>query len=105
YDVLLLDNRLPDMDAGNILKALLAQNAPPPVVVVTAVGDEDLVIRVVRLGAWDYVPKTKDYVERLPDLLRNTLADYRRRPNHHHNAARLPQRGILYVERHEADID
>jgi len=104
YDVLLLDNRLPDMGAIDVLKAVDARNASLPIVVVTSVGDEDLVVRVVRLGAWDYVPKTGDYIEKLPHVLRNALAEFRRRPDYG-RAARRPQRNILYIERHAADID
>ena len=104
YDLLLLDNHLPDMDAVDVLRLLETAEASLPVVVVTSVGDEDLVVRVLRLGAWDYVPKTGDYIERLPDVLRNALAQYRRRPDRGH-AARRHHRRILYVERHAADID
>ena len=71
YDVLLLDNRLPDMDAVDVLKQLAEQGPPLPVVVVTAAGDEALVVQLLRLGAWDYVAKEGDYIERLPDILRN----------------------------------
>jgi signal transduction histidine kinase len=104
YDLLLLDNRLPDLDAVAILKALQAQGPSLPVVVVTGTGDEDLVVRVLRLGAWDYVSKTTDYLEHLPALLRTAVAEHRRRPDRG-PAARLPPRRILYVERHETDID
>src|SRR4030095_16753498 len=55
YDVLLLDNRLPDMDGTDVLNALAAQKVSLPVVMVTAAGDEALVVRVLRLGACDYV--------------------------------------------------
>jgi DNA-binding NtrC family response regulator len=104
YDVLLLDNHLPDMDAVDVLKALERQDASLPVVVVTSVGDEDLVVRVLRLGAWDYVPKTGEYLDSLPGVLRNAVADYRRQPESR-RIARRAQRRILYIERHAADID
>jgi signal transduction histidine kinase len=104
YDVLLLDNHLPDMDAVDVLKSLATQNASLPVVVVTSVGDDELVVRVLRLGAWDYVAKTGDYIERLPDVIRNTCAEYRRRSDYGHAIRRSHWR-ILYIERHAADID
>jgi signal transduction histidine kinase len=104
YDVLLLDNHLPDMDAVDVLKGLGAQGISMPVVVVTSVGDEELVVRVLRLGAWDYVPKTGEYVRSLPAVLRSAIAEYSRQPAER-RAIRPPQRRILYVERHAADVD
>src|SRR5262245_14214145 len=66
YDVLLLDNHLPDMDGIDVLKELPGKEITLPVVMVTAVGDEALVVQVLRLGAWDYVAKHGDYLARLP---------------------------------------
>jgi signal transduction histidine kinase len=104
YDVLLLDNHLPDMDAVDVLKELAARKVAMPVVVATAVGDEDLVVRVLRLGAWDYVPKQGHYIETLPSILGQAIAEHRRLRDRGH-AARRRQRRILYIERHPADID
>src|SRR5512146_2841786 len=51
YDVLLLDNKLPDRDAVDLLKDLSDRQIQLPVVVVTGVGDEALVVQLLRLGA------------------------------------------------------
>jgi two-component system, cell cycle sensor histidine kinase and response regulator CckA len=104
YDVLLLDYRLPDMDAIDVLKALAIHNVYLPVIVATAVGDEDLVVRVLRLGAWDYVPKQGNYIGDLPSFIRQAAADYHRLPDVGY-AARRSRRRIMYIERSEADID
>ena len=104
YDVLLLDNRLPDMDGIEILRELSAKDVRMPVVMVTSVGDEALVIQVLRLGAFDYVPKQGNYVETLPAVLRNAVAEYRTQQGSGQGAGRR-QRRILYVEHHQADID
>ena len=103
YDALLLDNHLPDMDGADVLAGIAAANVALPVVVVTATGGEELVVRLVRLGAWDYVPKDGDYIEQLPTILRASVAEFRRRRRG--RAARRSQRHILYVERHAGDID
>src|SRR5437867_1686106 len=66
YDLLLLDNHLPDMDGVDILRVLAVKEAMLPVVMVTAVGDEELVVQVLRLGARDYVPKQGNYLQTLP---------------------------------------
>jgi signal transduction histidine kinase len=104
YDALLLDNHLSDMDGLDVLKAALARDVAIPIVMVTAVGDEDLVVRVLKLGAWDYVPKHGDYIPTLPGVLRNAVVDYHRRQPRG-RAAQRQQRRILYIERHPADID
>ena len=102
YDVLLLDNRLPDMDGIEVLRELTVRDVRMPVVMVTAVGDEALVVQVLRLGALDYVPKQGNYIERLPAVLRDAVARYRTQQGWGQGTAR---RHILYVEHHQADID
>ena len=103
YDVLLLDNHLPDMDGVDVLKELGARGMAVPVVMVTGIGDEELAVQVLQLGAVDYVPKDGNYIERLPAVLRRAVDDHAsddRRP-----AGRRRQRRVLYVEHDEADID
>ena len=104
YDVLLLDHHLPDMDAIDVLRTLADNGASLPVVTVTAVGDESLVIQLLRLGAVDYVPKHGAYIESLPAVLENAVAEA---GNLHGQAdlIRRSHRRILYVEHHSADID
>ena len=104
YDVLLLDNHLPDMDGVDVLKELAERETALPVVMVTAAGDESLVVRVLRMGAWDYVSKDGDYIARLPAVLRNAVEEYRRQSGHGY-AAQRQRRRILYVEHNPADVD
>src|ERR1051326_1126038 len=104
YDLLLLDNHLPDLDGIDVLKELANRQFSLPVVMVTAVGDEALVVQVLRMGAWDYVAKQGDYLARLPTILTRIVSHYRKLEQQ----GRLPghrQRRILYVEHHDADID
>src|ERR1051326_4933697 len=104
YDLLLLDNHLPDLDGIDVLKELANRQFSLPVVMVTAVGDEALVVQVLRLGAWDYVAKQGDYLARLPTVLTRVVSHFRRLAEQ----GQLPDRRrrlILYVEHHAADID
>ena len=103
YDVLLLDNHLRDMDGVQVLTQMAPDGIPMPVVVVTAVGDEDLVVQVLRLGACDYVPKHGLYIERLPGVLENAAAEYAKLGRE----GRTPgmRRRIVYAEHTAADID
>ncbi len=102
YDVLLLDNHLPDMDGIDVLKELAIKEVLLPVVMVTNVGDEALVVQVLRLGAWDYVPKHGEYLRTLPTVLKNAVTEHRALQEQAH-AAGLQR--ILYVENHPVDID
>jgi signal transduction histidine kinase len=104
YDVLLLDNHLPDMEGIEVLKEVAQKNVSLPVVMVTGVGDETLVIQALRLGASDYVPKQGDYVTTLPAVVTRAAADYRRLQQLAQVTGQR-QRRILYVERHPADAD
>jgi signal transduction histidine kinase len=104
FDLLLLDNHLPDMEGTDVLASLAKANLQLPVVVVTAAGDEDLVVRLIQLGASDYVAKQGDYLDELPAIVRATWTEYQR-TSHRNRAARRQQRRVLYIERNPADID
>jgi CheY-like chemotaxis protein/nitrogen-specific signal transduction histidine kinase len=103
FDVLLLDYRLPDMDGTDVLKTLLHGGRRLPVVMVTGVGDEELVVKALRLGAANYVPKNGDYVEILPDLLREVIEEHQRQEGL--GLAPAAARRILYVEHLPMDIE
>jgi PAS domain S-box-containing protein len=103
FDLLLLDHRLPDMDGLDVLRALVHGGERIPVVLVTGSGDEDLVVRALRLGAASYVPKAGDYLEGLPEHLRQVVAEHRTRTGQRSNLDE-PRR-VLYVEHQSMDID
>lgn len=104
FDALLLDHRLPDMDGVELLTEIAKCGLILPVVVVTGAGDEALAVRLLRVGAADYVPKSGTYVESLPDVLRTTIAEHRRRGQQEIRGISHHRR-VLYVERNDADID
>jgi PAS domain S-box-containing protein len=104
HDLLLLDHRLPDMDGIDVMKTLAHREIHLPVVTVTGLGDEELVVQMLRLGAWDYVPKHGNYLDTLPSTLRTAAREYREKKQ------RWPvespkRRRLLYVEGDEMDID
>jgi PAS domain S-box-containing protein len=102
FDVLLLDNHLPDMDGVDVLRRLNDRQSPVPVVVTTSVGDEDVVVQMLQLGAVDYVPKDGEYVLRLPAILRNAMTVRHPRRSY---TSELQRRRVLYVEHDAADVD
>ena len=102
-DLLLLDHHLPDMEGLDVLKSLVHAGIRVPVVLVTGVGDETLVVKALRLGAASYVPKLGNYLSTLPDLLRLVIEDHRRKLSQGLLAS--VTRRILYVEHQEMDIE
>lgn len=81
FDLLLLDHRLPDIDGSAVLRALVRTGLQLPVVLVTGSGDEGLVVKALRLGAANYIPKLGNYLEALPDMLRDVIKEHRREQN------------------------
>jgi PAS domain S-box-containing protein len=72
YDVLLLDYRLPGLDALELLKELrLIQKLDIPVVLVTGQGSEEVALQAIKLGASSYVVKNPGYLYKLPVELEN----------------------------------
>ncbi len=66
-DVILLDIVMPEMDGYQTLEALKADVAlrDLPVIVISGVDESESVVRCIRMGAADYLPKTVD-----PEILR-----------------------------------
>ena len=104
YDVLLLDNDLPDMDGTEVLKQLALKPVAVPVVMVTGSRDETLVVQVLSLGASDYVPKNGHYLDSLSIVLESAAENYRTRQAERVAAGRSTSR-VLYAEHDPADID
>src|SRR5256712_8784742 len=77
YDVLLLDNRLPDLSGIEVLKELQAEGIRIPVVMVTGGRDEDTAVQAFKLGVADYLIKREGYLAQLPSTIENVLAQRR----------------------------
>lgn len=67
-DVIVSDIRLPDGDGESVMRAHFEQVGLVPTIFMTAYGEIDQAVRLVRDGAWDYVSKPFDLdalIERL----------------------------------------
>src|SRR5579883_3336579 len=62
FDVLIVDQFLPDIDGLALVRILADRGCRIPVVMVTGLGDEDLVVKALGLGVGDYVPKSGNYL-------------------------------------------
>lgn len=104
YDLLLLDNHLPDMDGLDLLTDLRKEGHHLPVVMVTGVGDDETVACALRAGASDYIPKVGDYLQELPALLRSTMLRHGRE-HFLVDDLSLVDRHVLYIEPNEMDAE
>ncbi len=102
-DLLLLDHHLPDMEGVEVLAALAHRGVQVPTVMVTGVGDENLVVKALRLGAACYVPKQGNYLASLPSLLRRVIEEHRRKKSQ--GLLEGVARRMLYVEHYAMDIE
>src|SRR3979411_38286 len=57
FDLVLLDQGLPDMRGLDLLHSLAREGVTVPVLMVTGAGDEHLAASVLRAGALDYIVK------------------------------------------------
>ena len=64
-ELVILDLMLPELDGFRVLKALRAASGDPPVLVLTARGEEADKVRALRMGADDYVTKPFGLLELL----------------------------------------
>lgn len=104
YDVLLLDNHLPDMDGIDVLRNLVHAEVKLPVVMVTGMGDERLAVEALRLGAFDYVPKNSNHLELLPAVLRGAVSSRLDKKTAGQTVVESRRR-ILYIDDMQKDID
>ncbi len=73
-DVLLLDYRLPGMNAIDLVKELRqARQLDAPIVLVTGHGDEEIAREAMKLGASDYLVKVNGYLQRLPTAIESAF--------------------------------
>jgi DNA-binding response OmpR family regulator len=72
-DTVLLDLHMAGMDGFRFLEALGRMRKPPPVIVTTSFGDRNTVLRVLKLGAIDFLRKPVDLTEMLARI-RKVLA-------------------------------
>jgi two-component system response regulator AtoC len=78
-EAVLLDLVMPDVDGFEVLRRYRDQGGAAPVVVLSALSDAGGVVRAMKLGATDYLPKPFD-VSELDLVLRRALEGPARRP-------------------------
>lgn len=73
-DLLLLDLKLADLNALELVERLRVTGHNLPFIIVTGHGDERTAVEAMKQGALDYVMKDAGMLELLPSIVRRTLA-------------------------------
>lgn len=71
-DIILVDYSLPDLDGLTVIESIV-KRGDTPVIMITGRGDEELAVRAMKLGAYDYVVKTGSYLTVLSAVIYNAL--------------------------------
>lgn len=70
-DVITLDYQLPDMQGLQVLKRIKAENEEIQVILISEQDEIDVVVELLKYGAYDYIVKSKDIRERLLNTIQN----------------------------------
>lgn len=73
--VLLLDQQLPDMTGIQIITTLQEMGLSLPFIVMTGQGDERVAVKMMKLGAADYLVKGPDFLDLLPGALKRLFQE------------------------------
>ena len=78
YDVVVIDYDLPDHTGLEIINVIQQDDAPPPLIMVTAYSDPSMAVQALKNGALDYLVKdSHTYLEYLPTVIEQTLEQQR----------------------------
>lgn len=77
YDCVFLDYRLPDRDGLTLIQKLRSSEIKVPLVVLTAQGDEEIAVALMKAGATDYLSKSRVSSTTLAQILRNAIRVHR----------------------------
>jgi DNA-binding NtrC family response regulator len=74
-DIVTLDYRLPDLSGLEVLKRIRQENNDVQVILISEQEDIDMVVTLLKMGAYDYITKSDDIKERLLNTIQNLSKD------------------------------
>lgn len=105
HDLVICDMRLPDMDGGTLFRKTVHEENAPPFFFITAYGEIDQAVALMRAGASDYLTKPfamDDFLGRVKALLNRNDRAAEHEPS---LGASDGMRGVEQVLRRVADLD
>jgi two-component system response regulator PilR (NtrC family) len=79
FNVVVSDIRMPDMTGIDLLKSVHAEGLAVPVILLTAYASTDTAIQALKIGAFDYVLKTDNFIDELKHIVNRALEERRLR--------------------------
>ena len=76
--LMLLDYALPDMLCIDLVHHLKERGCCPPFIIVTGQGDEKVAVKMMKLGARDYIVKDESLLDMLPHVVDRAFEDLAR---------------------------
>ncbi len=73
YDLILMDFYLSGAPTLQLLQTLKKLNPEIPIIIITGQGDERTAAKSIKAGAEEYVEKTRESLEKLPNIILNIL--------------------------------
>ena len=74
-EIILVDYKLPDMSAKELISKLKEKGLETPFVVITGHGDEQTAVEMMKMGARDYISKQDNFIELLRHHLSKVCAE------------------------------
>ncbi len=75
FDAVVLDYSLPKMSGLEALQQIKKTQPGLPVIMVTGQGDERIAVEAMRHGVYDYLVKTKDFLDLLPRVVTRAIEE------------------------------
>ena len=75
YDLLIVDYNMPFLGGIDVIRALASTEFPPPSIMITGEGNEEVAVEAIKLGAADYIVKDVElkFLELLPSVISQVL--------------------------------
>ncbi|MEN6489963.1 MAG: response regulator [Smithella sp.] len=75
YDIVAVDYIMPYYSGLDVIRILSARENPPPMIMITGMGSEEIAVEAMKMGAADYVVKDSDghYLDLLLSVIENIL--------------------------------
>lgn len=74
-ELILLDYKLPDMSAKQVVEALKERKVEVPFIIMTGHGDEKIAVEMMKSGARDYIVKEGEFLELLPSVIKGVFKE------------------------------
>lgn len=79
YDIIAVDQIMPELEGIDVIKIISSRDDPPPVIMITGAGNEMVAVQAMKFGATDYIIKDTggNYLELLPALIEKIMVNHR----------------------------